>query len=141
MVSGYSVRQASATACKFVELSATRTGEPVSNGAQLLQAKYELVKGTLEGGDAEFIPASKPSQLLIGVNPTPIRILNPWGAGSTQDLPASSTLKLDGDKVTGIEGEAFAKTWSRTTPDGEILKAAPVRVDPRNPLPLRTKDA
>lgn len=107
-----------------------RDGEGKSNGAELLQTKYELVKGSLADGDAEFIPASKASQILIGVNPDPIRILNPWGPGSTQDLPAGSTLKLDGDKVTGIEREAFAKTWGRTTPAGEILQnAASPRAD------------
>lgn len=118
-----------------------RDGDGASNGAELLQTKYELVRGSLEAGDAEYIPASKPSQLLININPTPIRILNPWGAGSTQDLPAGSTLKLDGDKVTGIEGEAFEKTWSRTTQAGEILKSAPTRVDPKKHSPLLTKDS
>lgn len=101
-----------------------RDSDGKSNGAQLLNEKYELQKGTLETGDAEFIPASKVSQILIGVNTEPLRILNPWGTGSTQDLPIGSTLKLDGNKVTGIEKEAFEKTWSRTNQEGEILGAS-----------------
>lgn len=101
-----------------------RDSDGKSNGTQLLNDKYELQKGSLEAGDAEFIPASKASKILIGVNPEPIRIMNPWGAGSTQDLPAGSTLKLDGNKVTGIEKAAFEKTWSRTDEAGNILPAS-----------------
>jgi len=106
-----------------------RDSEGKSNGAQLLQTKYQLLKGSLEAGDAEFIPATKASKILIGVNPDPIRILNPWGPDTTQDLPAGSTLKLDGNKVTGIEKAAFEKTWSRTTPTGEIIQPTPARAD------------
>jgi len=106
-----------------------RDGEGKSNGAQLLKDKYELQRGSLETGDAEYIPASKPSKLLIGSNPEPIRIMNPWGAGSTQDLPAGSTLKLDGNKVTGIEKAAFEKTWGRTDEAGNVLQATAQRAD------------
>lgn len=59
---------------------------------------------------------------MVGVNDVPIRILNPWGEGSTQDLPAGSTLKLDGEKVTGIEKDAFEKTWSKTNRMGRIIR-------------------
>lgn len=100
-----------------------RDEEGKSNGAQLLKDKYELQRGSLESGDAEYIPLSKPSKLLIGINPDPIRIVNPWGPGSTQDLPAGSALKLDGIKVTGIEKSAFEKTWSRCDEKGNILKS------------------
>lgn len=106
-----------------------RDEEGKSNGAQLLKDKYELQRGSLESGDAEYMPLSIPSKLLIGINPDPIRIMNPWGAGSTQDIPAGSTLKLDGNKVTGIEKTAFEKTWSRTDEKGNILKSATQRAD------------
>lgn len=103
-----------------------------SNGGQLLQAKYELTQGSLATGDAEYIPVSTPSKLLIGINSEPIRIMNPWGVDSTQDLPAGSTLKLDGDKVTGIEKAAFEKTWSRTDEAGNILATPSQRTDGRD---------
>lgn len=113
-------------------------GEP--NGRKVLEDKYELQNGSLEAGDAKYIPAAAASKLLIGTNPEPIRIMNPWGAGSTQDLPAGSTLKLDGDKVTGIEKGAFDKTWSRTDKSGTPLQAATQRADGRQWTGSITRD-
>ncbi len=106
-----------------------RDDDGKSNGKLLLQGKYEILKGSLENGDAVYIPkGGVPSKVLTNI-PDNVRIMNPWGQGSTQDLPAGSTLKLDGDKVTGIEGEAFKNTWSLTDKAGKIVQNASVKQD------------
>jgi len=94
-----------------------------SNGKIILNEKYQLVSGSLEEGNAKFIPSSPPSKILVGINKDYIRILNPWGENSTQDLPPNSVLKLNGEKVTGIEKDAFEKTWKITDKLGNPLSS------------------
>ena len=101
-----------------------RNDDNSPKGAQVLKDKYELVSGSLEGGDGVFRPAADPTRILVDANPDfPIRIMNRWGEGSEQDFPAGAVLKLseDGKKVTGLNGNAFKETWSITDEKGNIL--------------------
>ena len=93
-----------------------------STGKHILDTKYDLVRGSLEQGNAAYIPKANPSRIMPFSTTRYTAIKDAWGPGAHQFLPPNSTLKLnDNGQVTGIEGSAFEKTWSITDQEGNIL--------------------
>lgn len=92
-----------------------------ANGQQIVDEKYELVGGDINGEGAFFRPKGTPSKLLHEAVTKPTVIKNAWGAGRHQFLGEGATLKQDKGRATGIDKAAFDETWSITDDAGRIL--------------------
>ena len=97
----------------------------VSNGAQTLEDKYELVGGDINGEGAYFRPKGNPSKLLHEAIEKPTCIKDAWGPGNHQFLGSGATLKQDGAKATGIDKSSFDETWGMTDAAGRIQTPEP----------------
>jgi hypothetical protein len=98
-----------------------RDATGAANGQQILDEKYELVGGDINGEGAYFRPKGTPSKLLHEAVTKPTVIKDAWGAGSHQFLGEGATLKQDKDRATGIDKAAFDETWSLTDKIGRIV--------------------
>ena len=97
-----------------------RDGSGVANGQQVLDQRYELVGGDVNGEGALFRPKGAPSRLLHEVVDRPTVIKDAWGPGQHQFLDKGATLKTENGRVTGIDKAAFDETWNITDQAGQV---------------------
>ncbi|MDX2073785.1 MAG: hypothetical protein SFX19_05400 [Alphaproteobacteria bacterium] len=108
-----------------------RDGSGAPNGQQILDERYEVVGGDINGEGAFFRPKGTPSKLLHEVVTKPTVIKDAWGAGSHQFLGEGATLKSEKGRVTGIDKAAFDETWGITDEAGRIANVRPGKVAER----------
>lgn len=81
---------------------------------ELEQRNYKIVGKHQETGGA-LVVNLETSKLLHKVIDRPTCLKDAWGKGQHQFLYEGSTLKLNNDgRITGIDSEAFDKTWTIT---------------------------
>ncbi len=85
-----------------------KSGKP--NGREILKQSYDWVKGGVRDSIAFYRP-NKVEDVAHEVVTQNTVIFDAYGEGQHQYLTIGATLKIKGDRVTGINKEAFDNTW------------------------------
>lgn len=83
--------------------------------AGITEHGYEVSGRDSESGGI-LLKSTKTAALLHEAVQEPTCVKNAWGEGNHAFLYKGATLKLEGDRVTGIDKHAFDNTWEITTP-------------------------